>query len=126
MKKFFSILFVLIINLEHGSEMGKDFKLLVRDVKEVDLEEQVWPRNYRTTRDDILSEDDQQLRLDGLKDLFMGGSAQFTESQLREILSDWNTKVIVVDLREETHLILETQEGKQIPISAFIPLNLGN
>lgn len=107
-----------------------DFQPLVRDVKDLkELSEKELPRNYRTTHDRISINHELgefQVRLEGLKDLFMGGSAQFTESQLREILSHWNTKVVIVDLREETHLILETRDGKQIPISAFVPLNLGN
>lgn len=125
------LIVALMIATAHGHQPDKKivFQPLVRDVKEIDLAEQELPRNYRTTHDNInihSQEEQPPIRLEGLKELFMGGSAQFTEAQLKEILSHWNTKVIIVDLREETHLILETREGKQIPISAFVPLNIGN
>lgn len=128
MNRFLLLFSVLLVNTTYGYQAADEiFQPLVRDVKEIDLAEQDLPRNYRTTRDKIVEDDKKpKLRLDGLKELFMGGSAQFTESQLRGIISNWNTKILIVDLREETHLILETQEGKQIPISAFIPLNTGN
>lgn len=126
--KRFLLLFFMSFNTVYGYlPTEEEFQPLVRDVKEIDMAEQELPRNYRTTQDKIDVDDKNlDLRLDGLKELLMGGSAQFTESQLRGIISNWNTKVLVVDLREETHLILETSEGKQIPISAFIPSNLGN
>lgn len=119
------LFFMFSVSSVYASEDQNEFQPLVRDVKEIDVAEQNFPRNFRTTQDEI-GEAAPQLRLEGLKDLYMGGSAQFTENQLREIISSWNTKVLVIDLREETHLILETHEGRQIPISAFIPLNLGN
>ncbi len=127
MKHFF-LLFFMSFNTVYGYlPIEEEFQPLVRDVKEIDMAEQDLPRNYRTTQDEIdVDGQHLDLRLDGLKELLMAGSAQFTEGQLRGIISNWNTKVLVVDLREETHLILETSEGKQIPISAFIPLNLGN
>lgn len=130
-KTIFSF-FALFVGPIYGVATNEliEFQPLVRDVKIIDIAESDLPRNYRTTHDEISVEDNSlgnlKLRLEGLKDLSMGGSAQFTESQLEEIVSHWNTKVTVIDLREETHLILETHEGRQIPISAFIPLNVGN
>lgn len=131
LKKLFFFLCLSSSSL-FGEQLPLDmqYQTLVRDVKEIDHVEMELPRNYRSTKDHILIDEEQlgqiELRLDGLKEVPMGGTAQFTEAQLREIVSHWNNRIVVVDLREETHLILETAEGRQIPISAFMPLNVGN
>lgn len=89
----------------------------------------LFPRNFRTAQDNIqedINELSESVRLDGLEELRVAGTAQFTEPQLLEILNHLGKKTLVVDLREETHLIFEDAEGKQTPITAFKSQNTGN
>lgn len=103
------------------------FLPLTGDVLGKDLEETqgTLPRNFRTAQDPIEHISDMP-RLDGLADLSIAGSAQFTEPQLVEILNYLGRKTLVIDLREETHLIFEDTDGVQIPITAYLSQNLGN
>lgn len=102
---------------------------LVSDVVNRNVKEgSPFPRNYRKMKDEIDVEclKKFQLNLKGLSNLPIVGTSQFTETQLQEILKDLRSKVLVIDLREETHLILEDPSGKQVPFTAYAFENLGN
>lgn len=105
------------------------FLPLTSDVsgKELVDEKALFPRNFRTMQDPIQAKEGEPLpRLKGLKKLTIAGTAQFTQPQLSAIISHLKTRILVIDLREETHLILEELNGNQIPITAYAPKNVGN
>ncbi len=78
-----------------------------------------FPRNYRSTRQ---AQDPEK----GLRELNIAGTAQFNESQLCNIANDIGQPVVVVDLREETHLIIRDITQLQIPVTAYHTENTGN
>lgn len=78
-----------------------------------------FPRNYRTTQ--WMTDSDQ-----GMSDLNIAGTAQFNEYQLANIANDIRMPIIVVDLREETHLIIQDINQDQIPVTAYHAGNTGN
>lgn len=106
-QKFLPI--VTDISIKHKSEESDDF-----------------PKYYRTFQDVLWFDPPQSLSMKGLKDFSIAGTAQFTKNQLAYILNDLRTNVIVVDLREETHFIMEDPHGRQVPISAFMSQNTAN
>lgn len=119
-------IFHSIQTTEFKSEEILPFTSDINGKKDITNDNEI-PRNFRTMKDNInISPSDHPLRLDGLKDLAISGSSQFTENQLRKIIEKTKKKMMVVDLREETHLILENINGSQLPITAYAPLNVGN
>lgn len=123
----FSSLLANMANMEAITEEQQQFLPIVTDIsiKQKGTEGDMFPRYYRTSHDDI-SDTQEPLRLEGLHDLAIAGTAQFTINQLAAIQQDLGTRVIVVDLREETHFIMEDRHNQQVPISAFMSQNLGN
>lgn len=85
--------------------------LLVIDAKNTST----LPRNYRQCTDAYLADRVQQIEdhgievpsTDGLSDLNISGSAQFSQKQLEEILKLTPGEVYIVDLREESHGYLD-------------------
>lgn len=126
------ILFILAISAGFESILSSqelevaNLLPLTGDVFGKDIGENThFPRNFRTAQDAI-GDLPEFIRLDGLEDLLIAGTAQFTEEQLLAILKQLGKKTLVVDLREETHLIFEDIHGKQIPITAYSSQNLAN
>ncbi|MDD7793203.1 phosphatase domain-containing putative toxin [Clostridium sp. 'White wine YQ'] len=63
------------------------------------------PKHFRKTTDKIDIKDSKILNLNGLENLNVSGSSQFTEHSLKTIKDalDTKKKIIVIDLREESH-----------------------
>jgi len=95
--------------------------------KATNQENPSFPRNYRSVQESYKNLP-ANLPKEGLENLPVVGTSQFTKAQLKEILDHIGKekKVFVIDLREETHLVFEDRDGNQIPITAFAPKNLGN
>lgn len=130
--KILSIVFILtsVLSTKNAYPSGnniEEFLPLTNDQLTKKVESNVMPKNFRSTNNEITAPEGEELpRLDGMQDLHIMGTAQFTEPQLVEILK-WQTKrTLVVDLRRETHLFLEEDMGNQIPITAYAHHNTGN
>lgn len=120
---FFLFATLLMSTHLYAAQPSNDYLPLTSDVfgKELTGEETL-PRNFRHAGMQI----DDDIRSEGLKELPIAGTAQFTGEQLKEIANQLQKKLLVVDLREETHLILEQPDGTQLPITAYASLNTGN
>jgi hypothetical protein len=129
MFRIFCLLMSLACNHVYAHDKPSESWLpIVRDLQELDPSP--LPKNYRTTElhhSDLLSAlKAAALPTKGLPELKTIGSGQYTEEQLRNILDTIDRRLLLVDLREEVHLLLETTEGTQLAISGFAPLNVGN
>jgi len=79
--------------------------ILVINSKSEINEEVMLPRNFRTSLDVLKSDDNELPILEGLKELNIIGSSQFSEKQLELVLKQVNhpAKLYIVDLRQEWH-----------------------
>lgn len=116
---------ISLFKFQEGLASEPEYLPLTSDFSKSEIfQHKDFPRNFRTSADKI--EGDHEFRLDGLKELEIAGTGQFNEEQLLSILSFFGKRVVVIDLREETHLMFEDSSGKHIPITAYGSQNSGN
>jgi hypothetical protein len=85
--------------------------------------ESVLPRNFRSTHDAFIPNEDPVPNRAGLDQLNISGSAQFSEESLETILKslDYPSPLFIVDLRQESHGFLNGDA-----VSWFAPRDWGN
>jgi hypothetical protein len=94
------IVVFLIVLLSFCSVVMASQPLMVMDVSDSNS----LPQRFRTTNDTVKSDKVMNLSLEGLDELHILGSAQFSAEQLPLVLTQISSKkVTIVDLREECH-----------------------
>jgi hypothetical protein len=123
----FIFLGMSLLKFQEGCSSEPEYFPLTSDFSKSEIfQHKDFPRNFRTSADEIDGVHDSFPRLDGLKELDIAGTGQFNEEQLLSILYFFGKRVVVIDLREETHLMFEDSSGKHIPITAYGSQNSGN
>lgn len=97
----FSFLLASMNQFFGASEVINQDRVLVINM----ADEEKIPRNFRHLEDATQWEGKPSLNTQGLKDLHVSGSGQFSEKSLAELIKRFKTggKIHVVDLREESH-----------------------
>ena len=126
MKKILMLAALLcLITLGHTSSVyanGEQLNLKEASLWRIDTKNEAHlPRNFRTTDDEFKVVKGEAPSRQGLENLHESGSAQFSKLEFEALMSKLPKKVVIVDLRQETHGLLNG-----IGVSWYGERNWGN